>query len=499
MHLPTRTGPRRRTRRALVAAALAACALPAGASAAVIEDVDGALTYRASSQETNTVTVRNLNGGMEVSDLRGVSSRTPLCVTVTATTVRCATGVALRRVLLGDRNDRAEILVPDQMQVDGGLGDDTFIAGGGQAASRVDYVGNGGFDRISYANADRAVSISNNNNFNDGRIGLDNDNVRGDIEQLGGSRFNDTITDVPIHIQSHELIGGPGNDTLRGGDSESRLTVFNMGPFADGADTIIGGGGLGVIDYSKRSRPVTATLDFNGADDGEAGERDQILGRVWQVSGGQADDTLRARPGSTHGVFLDGGGGDDTLEGADGPDLIYAFSGRDTVLTNGGNDMVNAKDGLADTVGCGLGDDSADLDSLDGFSSCETRRVGVLRLAPRSVRAAAGETVRLRLSWRHPKAWRKLRTIELRLTQGALPMGTVTIRPRSERIDASGALRLDRDATRLTREGKTVTVRLALRLDRSLAGQRLRVEVEATDRRGARQLERDAGTIRVTR
>ena len=115
------------------------------------------------------------------------------------------------------------------------------------------------------------------------------------------------------------------------------------------------------------------------------------------------------------------------------------------------------------------------------------------------MRAAAGETVRLRLSWRHPKAWRRLSRIELRLTQGALPAGRVTIRPRSERIDAGGALQLDRDATRLTREGKTVTVRLALRLDRSLAGQRLRVEVEAADRRGARQLERDAGTIRVAR
>lgn len=497
MHLPTRTGPRRRTRRALVAAALTACALPAGASAAVIEEGDGALTYRASSQETNTVTVRNLNGGVEVSDLRGVSSRTPLCVTVTATTVRCAIGVPLRRVQLGDRNDRAEILTPGPIEVDGGLGDDTFIAGGGPDSSRVDYIGGNGADRISYANADRAVVIRNDGNDNDGRVGLDNDDVRGDIEQLGGSRFNDSITDLPVSRETHQLIGGPGNDTLRGG-SETHMTVFNMGPFVDGADTIIGAG-LASIDYSKRSRPVNATLDFNGADDGEAGERDQILGRVFYVSGGQADDTLRARPGSTHGDFLDGAGGDDILEGAEGPDLIYAFSGRDTVLANGGNDLVSADDGVGDTVGCGLGDDSADLDSLDGFSSCETRRVGVLRLAPKSVRAAAGETVRLRLSWRHPKAWRKLRTIELRLTQGALPAGRVTIRPRSERIVASGALQLDRDATRLTREGKTVTVRLALRLDPSLAGQRLRVEVEATDRRGARQLERDAGTIRVAR
>ncbi len=37
----------------------------------------------------------------------------------------------------------------------------------------------------------------------------------------------------------------------------------------------------------------------------------------------------------------------------------------------------------------------------------------------------------------------------------------------------------------------------ALRLDEALAGQTLKVEVEATDRRGRRQLERNAGTIRI--
>jgi hypothetical protein len=53
--------------------------------------------------------------------------------------------------------------------------------------------------------------------------------------------------------------------------------------------------------------------------------------------------------------------------------------------------------------------------------------------------------------------------------------------------------------TRLTRNGKTVTARLALRIDASMAGQKLAFEVEATDIRGRRQLERNAGTIRVAK
>jgi hypothetical protein len=51
--------------------------------------------------------------------------------------------------------------------------------------------------------------------------------------------------------------------------------------------------------------------------------------------------------------------------------------------------------------------------------------------------------------------------------------------------------------TRLARRQKTVSAQLALRVDRKLVGRRLRLEVEAVDVRGARQLERKAGSIRV--
>jgi hypothetical protein len=54
-----------------------------------------------------------------------------------------------------------------------------------------------------------------------------------------------------------------------------------------------------------------------------------------------------------------------------------------------------------------------------------------------------------------------------------------------------------RRPTRLAHKEKTLSARLALRLVRKLAGQRLHLEVEAEDVGGARQLERRAGSIRV--
>jgi hypothetical protein len=101
------------------------------------------------------------------------------------------------------------------------------------------------------------------------------------------------------------------------------------------------------------------------------------------------------------------------------------------------------------------------------------------------------------LSWRHPQGWRRLRAIELRLTRDQVPVGEIMIRARAGRISDRGAAEVVPKRTRLTRKGNTVAARLAVRLDESLASQTLQAEVEATDTRGARELERDAGTVRV--
>jgi hypothetical protein len=92
---------------------------------------------------------------------------------------------------------------------------------------------------------------------------------------------------------------------------------------------------------------------------------------------------------------------------------------------------------------------------------------------------------------------------------GALPAGATAATLEREfddetlrcsgRIASRGRVSALRRPSRLTHRGATVSARLALRLDRSLAGRRLRVDVEAVDAHGARQVERHAGSIRVAR
>ena len=182
-----------------------------------------------------------------------------------------------------------------------------------------------------------------------------------------------------------------------------------------------------------------------------------------------------------------GGAGDDTIIGGLGVDH---FSG------NAGNDSLQTADGNAELVSGGPGVDSAVRDGADSLFDVESSTsgsVGRLALAPRTLTTDAGRRAQMTLHWTHPKTWRDLRRLELRLYRGAERVGTIAVRPR---LTASGAVK---STASVTHSAKTLTARLAMTFPSSLSGASLRLAVEATDRRGRKQLERDAGRIRVAK
>jgi hypothetical protein len=513
----TRNRPRRRVWRPLAVAMLAACVMPAAASAATVGiERDGTLRYEGSSGGS-AVTIRELADAFEVTDsfrLDPVPSGFATCTRLGTRAARCpkGRGIVIRRVAV-DLNSGDDTAGPINthlpVQITGGPGKDTYAPGNPSFLTNVTFLGGPGvFDTVTYAGSGgvvggRGVRISNDGLANDGRIGLDTDNIGRDVERLFGSSLADEITAngaLPFRetreFANMEVRALGGDDVVRVGSTGTTVFIKN-GEVADGADKIIAGSTPSIVDYGERSRPVNATLNSGGADDGEAGERDEIIGDHGGLVGGRAGDTLRAPARSTAAHFIDGGAGGDLIEGSEGPDGLTGGAGGDTLVGFGGADALRARDGVTDTVDCGVGADTFDVDTIDNFGNCESGTVGVLRLAPRTLRAEAGETTRLRLAWRHPRAWRELRRIELRVYQGETRVGAVAIRPRGGRIDAVGAVRLADDASRLTRRGKTVTARLALRLGRSLVGRRLRLEVQAVDTGGARQVEARAGFVRV--
>jgi Ca2+-binding RTX toxin-like protein len=155
------------------------------------------------------------------------------------------------------------------------------------------------------------------------------------------------------------LRGGPGDDTL------SAVNAFALLDGGAGGDTMEGLGAQ--VDYTARANPVIVV--GNGvADDGEAGEDDNVLPNVDIVLGGSAGDTFTdvdaaGRGGNdtfistgAGGVFCDGGSGDDVLTGGAGDDFCFGGRGEDDLNGRGGSDDLEGGGG-ADTIRGGAGRD----------------------------------------------------------------------------------------------------------------------------------------------
>ncbi len=161
-----------------------------------------------------------------------------------------------------------------------------------------------------------------------------------------------------------DLTGGAGSDELTGGPAGAR-TRFLADAAPDGADRLLGGPGADSADYSARSTAVRLTAD-GVADDGAAGEGDDVAPAV---------------------ETLVGGAGPDVLAGGPGPSVLMAMAG---------DDQLQARDDAVDQVDCGDGADVAVLDAADAANACETEQ----RPAPAAPPAVTIHGLPRSTSWR---------------------------------------------------------------------------------------------------
>jgi len=79
---------------------------------------------------------------------------------------------------------------------------------------------------------------------------------------------------------------------------------------------------------------------------------------------------------------------------------------------------------------------------------------------------------------------------------GAKQIGSVKLTPAGG-VSAKGSVSITKRAIKISHHGKTVTATLGVRLAKSLKGQTLTVDIAATDRKGHRQLQTAARSIRL--
>lgn len=381
----TRARSLRRARRILMATTLGAAVLPVAAVQAaevtaagteiVVSDTAGPF---GSGGETNRLIADLLPGGeLRLADQVPLVSKTDTCVSVTSTELRCirpSTSPISRltfRARAGNDQLRPSGTLP--IRFEGGEGDDLYVGARTAEPTRVDFVGGiDGGDAVHYTNARTGVHVNKDDVANDGRPTVnDRDNIRKDVDVVIGTQFDDRFGGMVGLSGFEEFRPLNGDDVVFGGDA--LVTRVDMGAAADGADRIVAGQAT-EVSYAKRTNPVRAGVDLDGADDGETGEGDELVG-VRFVVGGSGDDTLFAATRREGTIVLDGGPGADRLSGTDRADKLIGGLGRDILGGRGGNDELIADDGDVDQVLCGDGfGDVARTDTAElAISGCETR------------------------------------------------------------------------------------------------------------------------------
>lgn len=150
--------------------------------------------------------------------------------------------------------------------------------------------------------------------------------------------------------------GPGGDDHLDGGDGDDQFEQYvGYGYPASlaGNDTYVGGPGNDSFSYFHRADPVTISLD-GIANDGMAGEADNVHPDVETVGGSAGNDVIVGSDGPNH---LWGGEGDDVIRGLGGDDRLSGDDGADTVDGGTGNDELTGGC-MTDTLIGGPGSDT---------------------------------------------------------------------------------------------------------------------------------------------
>jgi Ca2+-binding RTX toxin-like protein len=257
------------------------------------------------------------------------------------------------------------------LTVYGGAGADMFNQGALATPSETIY-GGADVDTVSYTLRTAPVTVTvGAGTTNDGLTG-EGDDIKNDVEIITGGTAADILTAAPtIGIT---LNGGPGNDTLigdtgidtlngeagndilrgkggndieNGGDNDD---TFDEETTANGGDIFNGGNGIDTVDYSGRLLVgVVVTMDGVTANDGTAGENDNVKADVENVLGSAFADSIT---GNASNNKITGNAGADTLIGGAGDDVFDM--GTSTVLAG------------ADVISGGLGVDTVDYSARTG-------------------------------------------------------------------------------------------------------------------------------------
>ena len=194
------------------------------------------------------------------------------------------------------------------MQARGLAGDDTFnIQSGSRGTIRLNYNRSPGGIHV-----DLGAGRVRNDGYGD------TDTIRGNVSEIRGSDFTDTIIGSG---NDESFIGRAGNDTIDGGGGWDRLRLDRTCCVTGNVDVDLAAG--------------TATGTWNGSG------FTYRISNIEEIRSGPGNDTLRGDAGNN---TLRGYAGDDEIEGGAGDDRLYGGDGDDVFVFEPGHGTDNIAD-----------------------------------------------------------------------------------------------------------------------------------------------------------
>jgi uncharacterized delta-60 repeat protein len=219
----------------------------------------------------------------------------------------------------------------------GGSGNDTLYGGDGNDTLN----GGHGIDTVDYKDSGSDLVINLESGSGSG-VDIGNDALS-EIEKVIAGSGDDQI--IGLASLSSNLDGGQGDDVLAGGSAN---------------DLLNGGVGFDTVDYESSQSDLTINLQLGFATGTDVG-RDS-LSKIENATGGNGNDVITALSNSK--ALLEGGGGNDTLNGGNAADTLYGGDGNDVVNAGNGNDLIVGGDGAGnDRYNGGYGIDTVKYSS----------------------------------------------------------------------------------------------------------------------------------------
>jgi Ca2+-binding RTX toxin-like protein len=214
---------------AIVAATILLPSVAQGATLERYSGIPGTMLLTGAPAETNLISVEDRPLSVVITDNAGPLKlkRATGCLRLDSNSARCFLAKQVW-IDLGDRNDVATIATHRPVSINGGAGDDRYIANGTDAPSRVEFDGGFGVDVANYFFATEGVRVGVDGMPFDGRPG-DNDRIDRTVETVFGSQFDDVLVGASRDQQlfgfdgDDEIAGGAGRDALNGGPGQDRI------------------------------------------------------------------------------------------------------------------------------------------------------------------------------------------------------------------------------------------------------------------------------------